>query len=510
MTALHHHLIRLHPEDDVAIARLRIPAGTPVDGTGARTLTDIPAAHKVALRPLAPGQPVYKYGHVIGYARRAIAAGEHVHDHNLGFGEVLQKETAARRDRAVLPEPPPDLPRHFLGFVREDGRVGTRNYLGVIATVNCAASACRLIREGFPEELLRDHPTVDGIVAITHGTGCGMALDGEGFACLQRTLLGFLRHPNFAGVLLVGLGCETNQIRFLLEAQGMEPGPRLQTLTLQECGGTRRTVERGIAILRDMIVEAGRARRVEVAAGELVLALQCGGSDGYSGITANPALGHAADLLVALGGTAILAETPEIYGAEHLLLERAVSEEVGAKLLGRIRWWEDYVARHGGSMDNNPTPGNKAGGLTTILEKSLGAVAKGGRAPLADVLLYAEPARARGLLFMDSPGYDPCSVTGQVASGANLIAFTTGRGSCFGFKPVPSLKLASHSGVFRRMRDDMDINCGTLLDGEEDLESLGRRIYRRLIALASGEPSCSERLGIGECEFVPWQLGAVM
>ncbi|GBD44213.1 Galactarate dehydratase (L-threo-forming) [bacterium HR40] len=501
--------IRLHPADNVVVARHRIAAGSDIRQEQVRTLADIPAGHKLATRPIGRGEPVRKYNQIIGFASTDIAPGEHVHTHNVEMRDFSRDYAfgADVRPTAYVPE---SERRTFLGYRRANGRVGTRNYIGVISTVNCSASVCRFVQQSFPREVLARYPEVDGIVALTHATGCGMADRGDGMRALQRTLWGFARHPNFAGVLMIGLGCEVNQIDFLLEAYGIERGPLFCTMTLQETGGTRRTVDRAIGILREMLPEAAKARREPVPASELVLALQCGGSDGYSGISANPALGHAADLLVAQGGTAILSETPEIYGAEHLLTRRAVSREVGEKLVARIRWWEDYTARNGGEMNNNPSPGNKAGGLTTILEKSLGAAAKGGTTNLTGVFEYAEPIDVRGLVFMDSPGYDPCSATGQVASGANIIAFTTGRGSCFGFKPVPSVKLATNTPMYERMIDDMDLNCGTIVDGEETIEQVGERIFELLLRVASGEKSKSEALGVGDFEFVPWQIGAVM
>ncbi len=501
--------IRLDPADNVVVARLDLLAGTELPGEGVRVQGHVPAGHKVATRPIAEGEPIRKYGQIIGFASRPIGPGEHVHVHNCGLHDFA-------RDYAIGSEVKPTayVPEaeraSFLGFVRENGKVGTRNYLGVLSTVNCSATVCKLVAERFPRDLLARYPNVDGVVAITHATGCGMADRGEGFATLQRTLWGFARHPNFAGVLLIGLGCEVNQIDFLMEAYGLTPGPWFRTMTMQETGGTAKTIARATAALAEMLPDADRARRQPVAASELVLALQCGGSDGYSGISANPALGHAADILIRHGGTAILSETPEIYGAEHLLTRRAVSRKVGERLIERIRWWEQYTASNGGEMNNNPSPGNKAGGLTTILEKSLGAAAKGGTTNLTGVFHYAEPIDTKGFVFMDSPGYDPCSATGQVASGANLIAFTTGRGSCFGFKPVPSIKIATNTPMYNRMIDDMDLNCGTIVDGEETIEEAGRRIFDLLLRVASGERSKSEALGVGDHEFVPWQIGAVM
>lgn len=403
-----------------------------------------------------------------------------------------------------------DDPRTFQGYVRGKDRVGTRNYIGILTSVNCSASVARYIANAVRQEDLADYPNVDGVVALVHGTGCGMADTGEGYANLQRTLWGYARHPNFAGVIMVGLGCEVNQIDFLLEAYGIERGPLFRTMTIQDSGGTRRSVERGVSLIREMLPEANRVQREAVPASQLTLALQCGGSDAYSGISANPSLGAAVDLLVRNGGTAILSETPEIYGAEHLLTRRAVSRDVGEKLIERIHWWEAYTERNGGEMNNNPSPGNKAGGLTTILEKSLGAAAKGGTTNLCGVYKYAEPITEKGFVFMDSPGYDPCSITGQVASGANIVCFTTGRGSVYGCKPAPSLKLATNTVMFERMDEDMDINCGGVVDAGESIESAGDRIFETILATASGESTKSEQFGFGDDEFVPWQIGAVM
>ena len=388
--------------------------------------------------------------------------------------------------------------------------MGTRNYIGILTSVNCSASAARYIANSVSPQLLQRYPNVDGVVALTHSTGCGMADSGDGYANLQRVLWGFAQHPNFAGILMVGLGCEVNQIDFLLDAYGLERGPKFQTMTLQDTGGTKKTVAHGLELIEEMLPEASASKREPVSVSELTLALQCGGSDAYSGMTANPALGAAATLLVRNGGTAVLAETPEIYGAEHLLTRRAVNREVGEKLVERIRWWEDYCKRNGGEMNNNPSPGNKAGGLTTILEKSLGAAAKGGVTNLCGVYNYAERIDTRGFVFMDSPGYDPCSITGQVASGSNIVTFTTGRGSCYGCKPAPSLKLATNTSMFNHMEEDMDINCGEVLDEDLSIEEMGERIFEKIIKTASGEPTKSEELGIGDNEFVPWQIGATM
>lgn len=501
--------LRLNPADNVVVARVDLAPGALAEGNV--TANDhVPAGHKVAVQPIAKGEPVRKYDQIIGFASIDIAPGDHVHVQNCAMGDF-------ERDYAIGSAVKPidyftgAERASFEGFKRENGRVGTRNYIGVLTSVNCSASVARFIARDMERSgVLERFPNVDGVVALTHSTGCGMAGAGEGYENLQRVLWGHARHPNFAGVLMVGLGCEVNQIDFLLEAYGIERGPLFQTMNIQDAGGVRKTVDWGMSMVEEMLPEANKAQRETVSAEHLTVALQCGGSDGYSGITANPALGYAADLVTRHGGTAILAETPEIYGAEHLLTRRAVSDAVGEKLIERIKWWEDYTARNGGEMDNNPSPGNKAGGLTTILEKSLGAAAKGGTTNLAGVYKYGEPATAKGFVFMDSPGYDPASITGQVASGANLVCFTTGRGSVYGNKPCPSMKLATNSTMYARMSEDMDVNCGVIADGDASVEEVGTEIFEKFLAVASGEPSKSEAQGLGDAEFIPWQVGAVM
>jgi altronate hydrolase len=501
--------IRLHPADTVVVARAALAAGTALTAEGIVLTMPIPAGHKVATRPHAPGEPVRKYNQIIGVATRAIAAGEHVHTHNLAM-ERFAPDHVVGADAKPTDDIPEGRRATFQGFLRADGSVGTRNYLAILTSVNCSATVARRIADQFRGAALERFPNVDGVVALTHSTGCGMASEGEAMDVLRRTIAGYARHPNFAGVLVLGLGCEANQIDALMAAESLAPGPNLQTMTIQETGGANRTAREGIARVQQMLAEADRARRSPHPASRLTLALQCGGSDGYSGITANPALGAAADLLIRHGGAAVLSETPEIYGAEHLLTRRAVSPAIAEKLLERIRWWEAYTARQGGSMDNNPSPGNKEGGLTTIAEKSLGTIAKGGTTNLTEVYGYAEPIRERGLVFMDTPGYDPVSATGQVAGGANIICFTTGRGSVFGCKPAPSLKLSTNSDLYRRMSDDIDLDCGPILDGAASVAGLGERIFDLILATASGQRTKSEEFGFGDEEFQPWVFGAVM
>ena len=504
-------VIRIHPADDVVIARQQMLGGTPIASEGITVSGLIPPGHKIAVRAIAAGQPVRRYNQIIGTATRDIAAGQHVHSHNLAFSH-FDRGYAVGGD--VRPVAYVDTPAAFDGIVREDGRVATRNYIGVLTSVNCSATVARAIADHFRRDIhpeaLAAFPNVDGIVALTHGAGCATDSEGEGLKVLRRTLAGYARHANFAAVIVVGLGCETNQIQGLLAQEGLREGARLVTFSIQDTGGTSKSVARGIEVVKQLLPEANAVKRESVPASHLVVGLQCGGSDGYSGISANPALGAAVDLVVRHGGTAVLSETPEIYGGEHLLLQRAVSQAVADKLEARLRWWTEYCTRHHAEMDNNPSAGNKAGGLTTILEKSLGAIAKGGTTPMVDVYEYAQPITAKGFVYMDTPGYDPVSATGQVAGGANLICFTTGRGSAYGCAPSPSLKLATNSALWLKQEEDMDINCGGIVDGSETVDEAGERIFQLMLATASGRATKSELHGYGQSEFVPWQLGAVM
>ena len=504
-------ILRLHADDNVVIAMRDIEPGTYETGSGQLVVQDpVPRGHKLSTHDIAEGEPVRKYGQVIGFASTPITPGRHMHTHNTAF-HMFEREYEFGvdvRPTEYIPEPERAT---FEGIVRPDGRVATRNYLGILTTVNCSATAAKLIAERFKWNGLEDFANVDGVVALTHDTGCGMAGEGsEGFDVLRRTLTGYANHPNFAGFLVLGLGCEVNQVSTLVADWNIPDHKLTVPMTIQELGGTRKTVAEGLRQIEQMLPVVDKIERTPVQASELVLAMECGGSDGYSGITANPALGAAADLLARHGGAAVFGETPEIYGAEHLLARRAISTEVGEKLVERIRWWEAYTEKHGGSMDNNPSPGNKEGGLTTILEKSLGAAAKGGQSNLNDVVQFAEQVTAKGLTFMDTPGYDPVNATGMVAGGAQVLCFTTGRGSAFGCKPTPSIKLATNTPMYDRMTDDMDINCGVIADGGASIEEVGEQIFRLVLDVASGKKTRSEELGYGDEEFVPWQLGAVM
>jgi altronate hydrolase len=501
--------LRLDRRDNVIVARADIADGTAIPSEALTVRGHVPAGNKIAAVDIRTGEPIRKFNEVIGFASCDIAAGSFVHNHNIQVRE-FERDYAFARDFQPIDVLPVSERATFQGIVREDGRVATRNYIGVLSTVNCSATVARQIANWFLPERIADYPNIDGVAAFVHNMGCGMEHSGEPAAMLRRTLTGYLRHPNLAAVLVIGLGCERLQLKDLLTGAGLEPGPRLRAFVMQEDGGTRKTITAGISAVKELLADANRVQRTAVSASHLTIGLQCGGSDGFSGLSANPALGRAMDILVRHGGTAILSETPEIYGIEHTLTRRAVSREVGEKLVERIRWWKDqYALGRDVEINGRVTPGNEAGGLANIFEKSLGAVMKGGTGPLMGVYKYAEAVDTKGLVFMDTPGYDPVSATGQIAGGANLIAFTTGRGSMFGAKPVPSLKLATNTPMFRRLQDDMDINCGEIIDGTCSLDAMGQQIFDLILETASGKRTVSEALNVGDNEFVPWQVGIV-
>jgi len=499
--------IRLNADDNVVVAVDQLLPGAIAHGIAA--IERVPRGHKMASAAIAQGEPVRKFGQIIGFAAKPIGPGEWVHEHNVEMHDFARDYRFAEGVRAV--DFVPEAGRAtFEGYRRANGKVGTRNYIGILTSVNCSASVARFMGEAVSRSGVLDHyPAIDGVIPLVHGGGCALDVKGEGYDILKRTQWGYATNPNMVGVVMVGLGCEGFQIARWKEAYGISESDTFRSFTIQETGGTKKTVAAGVDAIKSMLPVAAKVQRETVPASELVLALQCGGSDGYSGITANAALGAAVDLLVRHGGTAILSETPEIYGAEHLLTRRAATRAIGEKLVERIKWWEDYTSRNRMEMNNNPSPGNKAGGLTTILEKSLGAAAKGGSTTLTAVYEYAEPVTEKGFVFMDTPGYDPVSATGQVAGGANILVFTTGRGSAYGCKPTPSIKLATNSEMYRRMIDDMDIDCGDIVEGVPVADK-GQEIFDAVLRVASGEHSKSEELGYGDAEFVPWTVGATM
>ena len=501
-------LIRLHEQDNVLVAKSAIALGEVFSDWQLRARAQVPAGHKIAARAIAQGERVLKYNTEIGVATRDIAAGDHVHSHNLALGE-FHHDPAFGEDVRPVAYVPAAQRATFQGIVRADGRVATRNFIGILSSVNCSSTVIHRIAAYFTAEKLAAYPNVDGVVAFAQTSGCGMASPSEHFDVLRRTIAGYVRHPNLAGALIVGLGCERNQVMDLVSSQGLREDRLMQTLVMQDTGGTRATVAAGIAAVEAMLPLANAVKREPVSASHLKIGLECGGSDGFSGITCNPALGAAMDILVRHGGTAILSETPEIHGVEHMLTRRAVSPEVGQKLLDRLAWWAEYTRGTNVQFNGVVGHGNQQGGLANIFEKSLGSAMKAGTTPLQEVYRYAEPIDKAGFVFMDSPGYDPVASTGQIASGANLICFTTGRGSMFGSKPAPTIKLASNSPMFQRLEEDMDINCGLILDGKLSVQEMGQQIFEQILRHASGEPTKSEALGLGDHEFVPWHMGVV-
>ena len=502
---MQNNLIVLNKNDNVAVTPFIIPAKTKIEGQNISSIDDIPFGHKICLKTVNKGDPVIKYDQIIGFASKNINPGEHVHSHNLEFKDFDRKFKVIEK-KSIINE---KSELFFNGIMRDNGQVATRNYIGIISTVNCSATVTKMISEKIKQSnILKDFPNIDGIVPITHSTGCGMNTESEGMQIFQRTIDGFKNHPNFSHVFVLGLGCECAQVDIFKD--NVKQHDRVHFLTIQDEGGTKKIVDKVLSEIKNLLVISNNVKREPLSVNNITLALQCGGSDGYSGITANPALGVAADMIVKQGGSSILSETTENYGAENLLINRSNKQETADKLIAKIKWWQHYTSINNSSMDNNPAPGNKKGGLTTILEKSLGAVAKGGNSVLEDVLSYAEPLKNKGFNFMDSPGYDPVSVTGQVASGANVICFTTGRGSCFGCKPAPSLKLSTNTTMYEKMIEDMDINCGTIIEGKEEIEEVGKKIFELVITTASGSPTKSELNGYGDEEFNPWQVGVVM
>ena len=499
-------VIRLDSADNVVVARVEIAQGSAIPSEGVTALQDVPLGHKIATRPIARGEAVLKYNTIIGFAGEDILPGTWMHSHTVLMDD-FQKDYRFGQDYRPTELLPLAERASFMGIRRADGRVATRNYMGVFITVNCSATVARRIANYFDEERLADYPNVDGVIPFVHEQGCGMEMTGEPMDLLRRTLAGYIRHPNLAGALVCSLGCERNNLARFFEEQSLATSKMLKTVTMQQVGGTAAAIEDGKAAIREMLAEANAVTRETCSAEHIKIGLQCGGPDGFSGLSANPALGKAVDILVRQGGTAILSETSELYGVEHTLTARARTPEIGQKFVERIAWWLDYNKGRDTQINGRVSPGNNAGGLANIIEKALGGSKKGGSSGINEVYRYAEPVIEHGLVIMDTPGYDPVSATGQIAGGANLICFTTGRGSCFGSFPAPTIKLASNTPMSQRMAGDMDVNCGSVIDGEMDLDQMGEEIFRKILAVASGEKSKSEALGVGEEEFAPWPIG---
>ena len=499
--------IILSENDNIVIALENMNSGQYLKQFDLKIDAPILSGQKIAKIDISENSPIYKYGTIIGFADSNILKGQVLTNSNVVFKEFIREH-----DYCANYQPTrfvnASSERSFMGFKRDDGRVGTRNYIAVVSTVNCSATVVHEIAAYFTKEKLKNYSNIDGVAAVSHSTGCGMELSGEPMNLLHRTLGGYINHPNVASSLVVGLGCERCQVGGLFQSQGIAETNKLRTLVMQENGGTTATIKAGIKCIEGMLEEANKIERIATPLSSLMVGLQCGGSDAFSSLSANPALGKAVDILVAHGGTAILSETPEIYGVENSLTARAINSNVAEKLMNRVNWWKDiYSVGRDVQINGTVSPGNQKGGLANILEKSLGSAMKGGTTGLMEVYNYAEKVDKKGFVFMDTPGFDPVSATGQIAGGANLIAFTTGRGSCFGAKPTPSIKLATNSNLFERMNEDMDINCGAVIDGEKNIEEMGKEIFEEFISFASGKKTKSEVLNLGRHEFAPWQIG---
>ena len=499
--------VLLNDEDNIIIAIKNMKAYQHLKDFDITLDAPILSGQKIARVNIAKDSPIYKYGTIIGFADSDLSKGQVLTNSNVIFKEFGREHEYCSK---YLPTRfvNSSSERTFAGYKRTDGRVGTRNFIAVVSTVNCSATVVHEIASYFTPDKMINYPNVEGVAAFSHSTGCGMELSGEPMNLLNRTLGGYIRHPNVASSLVVGLGCERCQVGGLFSHQGLTENENLKTLVMQENGGTTATIKKGIKIVEGMLEKANKILREEVPLSNLMVGLQCGGSDAFSSISANPSLGKAVDILVSHGGTAILSETPEIYGVENTLTARAVNSSVAEKLLDRVNWWKNvYAVGRDVQINGVVSPGNQKGGLANILEKSLGSAMKGGTTGLMQVYNYAEKINDKGFVFMDTPGFDPVSATGQIAGGANLIAFTTGRGSCFGAKPTPSIKLATNSSLYKKMYEDMDINCGLVIDGDKDIEEMGKIIFEEFISFASGKKTKSEILNLGRHEFAPWQIG---
>ncbi len=495
----------LSKKDNVIISLKSLHKGEFLEDFNINLKTSCLPGQKIANTDIKQNEPIIKYCTTIGFADSDIVKGQVLSNKNVIFKEFKRSHQFCVKYR---PTQFANKEKTFKGFIRDDGNVGTRNFIAIVSTVNCSATVVHEIASYFSEEKLKKYPNVDGVAAFSHSTGCGMEQTGEPMQLLQRTLAGYINHPNVFSSLVIGLGCERCQIGGLFQSQDLKENKNLKSLVMQEVGGTRATIQAGIKYVEDMLVEANKCKRSVSSVSNLTVGLQCGGSDAFSSISANPALGKAVDILVEFGGTGILSETPEIYGVEHTLTERSVSNEVAKKLLERVNWWKNiYSLGRDVQINGKVSPGNQKGGLANILEKSLGSSMKGGTSGLMEVYHYAEKVMKKGFVFMDTPGFDPVSATGQIAGGANLVAFTTGRGSCFGSKPSPSIKLATNSSLFYAMEEDMDINCGKIIDGTKSLDEMGNEIFDEFINIASGKKTKSELLSLGRHEFAPWQIG---
>lgn len=486
-------LLQLHPDDNVAVATSDLSCGDVVEICGQKLVIQqpIPKGHKVALVPIPKDGAVKKYGQIIGQATESISPGQQVHVHNLislrGSGITAKPMQFSWAPKFRLLRAPRSA--WFWGYRRPNGRVGIRNHVLVMAAVHCSNGVVERIGKAEPK-----------VIALPHIYGCSQL--GEDLARTKQVISAYLSHPNVASTLLIGLGCESLPTCEIAE-ELRSCGYSVECLLIQEAGGSRRAVEHGVRIVRNMLLHAEKEERVRCPVSELVVGLECGGSDAWSGVTANPAVGRVADILVTLNGTVILSEVTEFIGAEHLLISRAVSAEISSEILEAVHRRERVAQEMGANLRGaQPSPGNMAGGLTTIEEKSLGAILKGGTSPIREFLRYGERPSQKGLVIMDTSGNDLESVTAMVAGGAQLILFTTGRGTPVGNPIAPVIKIASNCEVFDRLRDDFDFNAGDILIGES-VVSVGNRLFQEMLKVASGKLTAAERWGHKEFAIEP-------
>jgi altronate hydrolase len=495
----HPTAIRIHPSDNVAVALGALVAGDTVTVGDATVIAknDIPPGHKIALNAIARGSAVVKYGYPIGIATADIAAGEWIHSHNLR----TSLDQAATYRYAPTPAPRHTPPAaSFLGYRRSNGRVGTRNEIWVVNTVACVNHAADRIAQVASNTFAG---RTDGIYAFSHPYGCGQL--GDDLRNTQKILAGLLRHPNAGGVLVLGLGCENNRMADLLKIAGDVDQSRLRFFNSQEVMDEQKS---GVDLIGELVEEMSADKRVECPASDLVLGHKCGGSDGFSGISANPVVGRIADRLTSLGGGVLLTEVPEMFGAEQVLMNRAVDKRVYEEIVSLIDDFKNYFISHGQPVYENPSPGNKDGGLTTLEEKSLGAIQKGGSAPVTNVLAYGEQVSTGGLSLLQSPGNDNVSSTAMVGSGATVLLFTTGRGTPLGF-PVPTLKISSNSEIFKKKPHWIDFNAGELLDGTATMDELEDNLFRLVLDVASGKKKANNEIH-GYREIAIWKEGVTL
>ncbi len=487
------YAITVDRRDNVAVVKAQIVKGLRIALPGGNLLEikdDVPPGHRFAVREIAAGDYVCQYGQPIGTSL-GIEAGEWITHENMSNDVPVIRDLPEDLHTPAPEYFPVEDRGTFMGFRRADGRVGTRNFVLIVPTSMCAsheAAQISMMAE-FLHYKREKYPNVDGVVAIPHNKGCGCQ-DGSNLEIMLRVLANYADHPNVGGVILIDLGCEKTNLakveKYLLKRELSFKKP-VAKIGIQEIGGTQAAIEKGLKIVEEMLPQVNEAKREEISVSELVLGVKCGSSDGFSGLSANPALGRAADLLVKSGGTVLITEVPEFCGAEHILANRAKDAETGRAIYRMIDWFKDYASKFGGVLNNNPSPGNIAGGLLNITIKSLGALAKSGTTRVEGVCEYAEAPKSKGLNLMQGPGYDQESTPALVAAGATVIVFTTGNGTTIGNAIAPVIKLASNNRIFKQMSRDIDVSAGNIIEGTETIDAVGERVFEHIQRVSSGE-----------------------